>query len=99
MVDDELSRAVVSFLGSPGVLEPTEPERRVAALFGDRAVALVPRIRAMLVDLDAATPPLWNTANLQEMGNNVERWVQETYPELDGHAVKAIANSYTFSYK
>ncbi|TQN48600.1 hypothetical protein FHX52_1739 [Humibacillus xanthopallidus] len=53
----------------------------------------------MLVDLDAATPPLWNTANLQEMGNNVERWVQETYPELDGHAVKAIANSYTFSYK
>jgi len=99
VIDDELSRAVVDFLGSPGVLEPPDPERRVAYLFGDRAVDLVPRIRAMLADLDAATPPLWNTANLQDMGSNVERWVQETHPQLDDHAVKAVASSYTFTYK
>jgi hypothetical protein len=97
VIDDELSRAVVSFLGSPGVLDPTEPERRVVVLLGDRAFDVVPRIRTMLAD--AATPPFWNSSNIQDMGNNVERWLRETHPELDDHAVKAVANSYTFNYK
>ncbi len=53
----------------------------------------------MLAGLDAATPPFWNTANLQDMGKNVERWLRETHPELDDRAVTAVANSYTFEYK
>lgn len=99
VIDDELSRAVVSFLGSPGLLDPTEPERRVAVLLGDRALDVVPRIRALLADLEAATPPFWNTADLKDMGDRVERWLRETHPELDDYAVKAVANSYTFGYK
>lgn len=89
----------MSFLGSPGVLDSREPERRVAVLLGDRALDVVPRIRALLADLDAAIPPFWNTANLQDMGDRVEQWLRETHPQLDGYAVKAIANSYTFDYK
>ncbi|WP_030202347.1 hypothetical protein [Terrabacter tumescens] len=100
MVDVELSRAVVTYLGSPGVLNARDPERRVADLLGDRAYdVVVPRIRAMLADLDAVSPPLWNTASLQEMGRNVERWLGENHPELDEAAVDAVANSYTFTYK
>ena len=57
VIDDELSRAVVSFLGSPRALDSTEPERRVLVLLGDRAFDVVQGIQAMLADLDAATPP------------------------------------------
>lgn len=99
MIDEELSRAVVSFLGPPGVLDATEPERRVTVLLGDRAFDVVPRIRAMLAELDAVTPPFWNSGNLQDMGHNVERWLRTSYPELDDQALKAVANSYTFNHK
>lgn len=99
VIDVELSRAVVTYLGSPGVLNARDPELRVVDLLGDRAYEVVPRIRAMLADLDAVSPPLWNTASLQEMGRNVERWLTENHPELDEAAVDAVANSYTFTYK
>lgn len=58
MVDDEMSNAVVAFLGSPGVLTQIDPEDRVRVLLGDRAVDVLPRIQAMLAELYSATPPL-----------------------------------------
>lgn len=83
MVDDELSEGVVAFLGPAGLLNPIEPEDRVRALLGDRAFDVVPRIQAMLTDLHAATPPLWDTGDLQEMGRNVVHWLRENHPELN----------------
>lgn len=53
----------------------------------------------MLAELDAVTPPFWNSGNLQDMGHNVERWLRTSYPELDDQAVTAVANSYTFNHK
>lgn len=99
VIDVELSHAVVTYLGSPGVLNARDPELRVVDLLGDRAHDVVPRIQAMLDDLYAVSPPLWNTASLQEMGRNVERWLSEHHPELEAAAVDAVANSYTFTYK
>lgn len=99
VVDQDLSQAVVTFLGSPGVSDPTAPEQRVAALLGDRALDVVPKVRSILAGLEAVTPPFWNTASLRDMGSKVEQWLRTHHPELDEKAVEAVANSYTFAWK
>jgi hypothetical protein len=98
VVDDEMSRAVVTFLGSPGVLDATEPEDRVRALLGERAFDVLPRIQAMLADLYSAALPS-GIGDLPEMARHVERWLSENHPELDANAVRAVANTYTFDWK
>ena len=60
----------------------------------------LPEVTELPIDqAQAATPPLWTTEDLQEMGRNVERWLRKNRPGLDEHAVAAVANAYTLDYK
>jgi hypothetical protein len=100
MVDEELSRAVLAYVGAPGRLGDRSSEDRVMQVVGERAgFDLVPRIRRLLEDLHNAEPPLWAAESVAEIGRRAEAWLGSRHPELSGEAIRALANQFAFDWK
>jgi hypothetical protein len=100
MVDEELSRAVLAYVGTPGRLGDGSPEDRVTRVAGEQAgLDLVPRIRRLLDDLYNANPPLWAGESVAEIGRRAEDWLGLSYPELSAEATRAVANQFAFDWK
>jgi hypothetical protein len=96
--DELLSRGMVAFVGSPGRLDPTPDEERVVRATGDAGYDLIPRIKAILAELDRADPPLWN-AGSAEMDQGVRAWLATHHPELSGEAIDAVTNQFTCNWR
>jgi hypothetical protein len=97
--DDLLSRGMIAFVGIPGRLDSTPDEERVVRVTGDAGYDLIPRIKAILDELNRADPPLWNVASLDEMGRGVKAWLRTRHPELSGEAIDAVTNQFTYSWR
>lgn len=99
MVDEKYSEAVIAFVGVAGRLDSRSPEERVAAIFGDAAFDLVPRIREMLGRLYSVDPPLWAHSDIAEVGRQAGQWLRAHYPTLSDDAVKAVTNRFSFDWR
>lgn len=100
VVDEELGRAVLAYVGVPGRLEDASPEDRVVQVVGDKAgLDVLPRIRHLLDDLYNAEPPLWAAESGAEVGRRAESWLGSRHPELTGEAIRALANQFAFDWK
>jgi hypothetical protein len=99
VVDEWLSRAVIAYVGEPGQLDALTPEQRVVDVVGDAAVDLVPRVQAILAELDTVDPPLYNVATLAEMSDRVDGFLRERHPELTTDAIQAVQNRYTYDWR
>ena len=100
VVDEELSRAVLAYVGVAGRLEDASPENRVVQVVGGKASRnLFPRIRDLLDDLYNAEPPLWASDSVAEVGRRAESWLGSRHPELTGEAIRALANQFAFDWK
>jgi hypothetical protein len=100
MLDEELSQAVLAWVGEPGRLERSLPEERAVEVVGtDAALELIPRIRDLLEDLHGAEPPLWAAASAAEIGGRAEVWLKSRHPELSAEATRALANQFAFDWK
>jgi hypothetical protein len=98
--DEELSRAVLAYVGTPGRLGDGSPEDRVIHVVGELAgLDLVPRIRRLLDDLHNADPPLWAAESVAEIGRRAEGWLGLRHPELSAEAIRALANEFAFDWK
>jgi hypothetical protein len=98
MVDEELSRGVLAYIGIVGRLLPEPAEKRVIDTLGDRGQDVLPRVTALLDEVFAVEPPLWSNPNFEPY-EQVESWLWMTHPELSIKAMRAIANRYAFDYK
>jgi hypothetical protein len=99
VIDDQLSRGIVAFVGVPGRLGSKSAEERVVAAIGDTALDLLPRLKAIMEQLHGAEPPLWNHSSLAEVGRLAEVWLQAHYPQLSADAIEAVRNRFTFDWR
>ena len=99
MIDERYSRAVVAYIGRVGQPDAQALEDRVADAAGQPAAEIVPRIQAMLNDLNAADPPLWDTADIAEVGRRAKSWLRAHHPELSGAAITAVSNRFAFDWR
>jgi hypothetical protein len=60
---------------------------------------LLPRIKAILDELHAADPPLWQAATVAEIGRRVEAWLRAHHPELSDEAITAVSNQFAFEWR
>ena len=98
MVDDQLSRAVLAYIGIVGRLSPESKEQRVIEAIGDSVLDVLPRVVALLDEVYAVEPPLWSSSNFEPY-EQVESWLWTNHLELSREAMRAIANQYAFDYK
>lgn len=99
MVDEELSRAVLAYVGSPGRLGDRSPEDRVIDVVGERAGPDLAPCPRLLEDLNHADPPLWAAESVAEIGHRAEGWLGSRHPELSREASRALANQFAFDWK
>lgn len=86
-------------IGNVGQPDTRSPEDRIADAVGDLALDLVPRIRAMLDDLDSVEPPLWDSEDIAEVARRATTWLRDRYPTLSDDAIRAVANQFAFTWK
>lgn len=99
MIDEQLTAAVLVYVGAPGQLSvPSGPEA-VKSVFGDAALDLVSRIDAIVRPLYDADPPIWYGLDSDQTYPSIAERVATNHPELGESAVRAIANQYCFIYK
>jgi hypothetical protein len=99
MIDEIFSRAVVAYVGPVGAFDSRSPEARVAEAVGGLESAVIARIRAMLSDLHAAEPPLWDSPEIARVADNAVAWLATEHPELSSAAVRAIANRFAYEWQ
>ena len=56
----------------------------------------MPRITAILDELEAKKSFLWQAETEPEMDNRVTDWLRTTHPELSSDAIRVVANRFTF---
>lgn len=97
--DELLSLGMIAFVGSPGRHDSMPDEERVVRVTGDAGYDLIPRIKAILDELNRADPPLWNVGSLDEMGRGVTAWLATRHPELSEEAIDVVANQFTYNWR
>jgi hypothetical protein len=100
MIDEQLSAALIAYLGVPGRLDQS-PEARLVEAAGDSAPDLMPRITAILDQCyeEENTSSFWQAGTVAEMGRAVDEWLRANHAELSDDAIRAVANWYTFDNK
>ena len=97
MVDLKLSEALTAFVGVPGHVDEVSPEASLVAVAGDAAPDLLPRITAILDELEAKKSFFWQAETEEaEMGNRITDWLKTTHAELSSDAIRVVANRFTF---
>ena len=99
MVDQQLSEALAAFVGRPGHLEDVSPEASLVEVAGEAAPDLVPRIIAILKELEAEKSVFWQAETETEMGRRVTDWLTTHHPELSSDSIRRVANQFTFGNK
>ena len=99
MADRQLSRAIRAYVGIVGKLDPTDPEDRVRVAFGSKTAELVPLIKSVMAEVEAERQTFWQTADISEMGRQIETMVRSRHPEISKKAAHAIANKFTFDWR
>jgi hypothetical protein len=94
-----LGRGLVAFLGTPGRLSSITPEERVVAELGDAASDVIPRVHAILAEIQRDKSQLWAARTVAEIGVSVHEWVATHHPEIDEPAANALASSLAFEWK
>jgi hypothetical protein len=99
MIDEQLSAALIAYLGVPGRLDQS-PEARLVEAAGDSAPDLMPRITASLDQCyEEEKSSFWQAGTVAEMGRAVDEWLRANHAELSDDAIRAVANRFTFDNK
>lgn len=89
--ENQLSCALVKYLGYGTEPYPKEDESRLVTLFGNELSTRLRRpIQQILGDLDQLKPD-WNKYSMESVGTWVKDEMRLRYPSLDGHALNALA--------
>jgi hypothetical protein len=89
--------AVQIFLGVGISSFPTRLPEALADYVGpDRAVALRPRVEALVAEA-CLEPQDWGTADLREATQQIEDKMRSAHPELSDDAVKALGWSFSYT--
>jgi hypothetical protein len=98
VIDEELSRGLIAYVGSPGVADGTTPDDRLAAT-GPGSHALKPRITAVMDGLNGADPPLWRAPSVADVKRQTEHWLHLHHPELSDDAVTAVDDRFSYEWR
>lgn len=97
-VDQTLSSAVLVYLSVGRKPWPSRDAEGVETAFGDAALDLVPRIKAIEEEVYAKDPE-WAAVSFDEAVSGVEAMLRETHPELTDQALMALVNAFAFDWR
>jgi hypothetical protein len=96
MVDEQLSRAVVSYLLGSRYVRPSETPDAVAGVLGAEAAEhLMPRLRKLAREA-VYWPVDWQEHDDASVMRVVEREIAGAHPELSAEAVSALSRYFSF---
>ncbi|MBS1905237.1 MAG: hypothetical protein JST33_01450 [Actinobacteria bacterium] len=99
MEDQLLSQAVIVFLGKGRSAFPRSDEQAVVLLAESaHAEGLVGRVRTVISDLMAVEVD-WSTHTLSEGGDEAERVMRASHPELTADALAALRWMFTYNWR
>jgi hypothetical protein len=96
---DDLSRAVLLYLGYGRASSPQRDVRRLVAEFGEhKGAAITSRVAAVLAEL-AGIDVDWATHSLVSGGELARSTMHARYPELAEAALNALAWKFMFDWR
>jgi hypothetical protein len=96
---DELSKALVYYLGFGVAKSPSQNEAAVVDVYGqDRAVKLLADVRQILNQVNLLDVD-WSTNDLVSAGKLVRAEVHYLHPNLEAQALDAIEWKFTFDWR
>lgn len=99
MVDGDLSGALVTYVwGLGGRSWPSRDVEAVKDRYGDQALNLIPRIRAIFAAVDAAEVN-WSSEGLLGAVSRIKALIRSTYPELNEDAIEAIGVEFSYTWR
>jgi uncharacterized damage-inducible protein DinB len=99
VTDERLSRAIVAYIGGVPNFDKRPVEVRVQAAVGGDVADLIATIQSIMAEVDAEWQTFWRAADLREMGDWIEAFVQSRHPEVDDAALSHIGNHFTYNWK
>lgn len=98
-VDDDLSRAVVAYIGFNTELAPLISRERVVDVFGpERGEELLPTVEEIMTTANAVDID-WKSHDFKTAADVVVERVRERYPGLSADALKAIDWNFSFAFR
>jgi len=97
-VDRVLSSAVLVYFSVGRVPWPHRDPEAVEAEFGNAALDLIPKIRAIEHEVYEKDPD-WATTTYDDAVQGVGRLLRERHPELNDEAIKAFMTAFAYDWK
>jgi hypothetical protein len=97
--NEELSAAVVAFLGFGSSSSPQNDHSAIILQFGpQRAVFLDPQVVSLIAEI-GAIPVDWSKYDLQMAGEMAKSKMRDLHPELTAEALSALEWKFTFDWR
>ena len=97
MIDDDLSEAVVVFIGKGRTRTPLPDKLRLAREMGDkRAALLLPQVRAIIAEMGEIKID-WTRMDLNAATDRGIALIRDLHPELSDAALDAVDWLYSWS--
>jgi hypothetical protein len=97
--DDDLSNAVVVFLGLGSASSPRQNRDDLAGKFGpEKGAELASQVTALVHEMNGLAID-WSVQSLESAGDIIRKEMHRRHPDLSDKALRALAWKFTFDWR